>query len=65
MCMGKTFAEITLKLTMPIWFHAFEFELVKEEHKMKQPFLHLPATKPEYIPIKLTTRNNIKVPTTQ
>lgn len=32
-CLGKTFAEITLKFVLPIWYHAFTFELVKEEHK--------------------------------
>lgn len=34
-CLGKTFAEITLKLMLPLWFHAFDFELVNEEHKKK------------------------------
>ena len=61
-CMGKTFAEITLKFVLPLWYHAFTFEFVKEEHKQTQPFLHLAATKAMQIPMKLTTRNKIQLP---
>ena len=32
-CLGKTFAEITLRVTIPLWFHCFKFEHVKEEFK--------------------------------
>ena len=58
-CMGKTFAEITLKFVLPLWYHAFTFEFVKDEHKAKQPFVHLAAPKAEKIPVRLTTRNKI------
>jgi len=61
-CLGKTFAELTLKFTIPLWYHAFDFELVKEEHKKKQPYVHLGATKAGLIPIKLITRNKIPEP---
>ena len=61
-CMGKTFAEITLKFMIPLWYHAFDFELVKEEHKKRQPFVQTAATKAELIPIKLTTRNKVTAP---
>ena len=36
-CLGKTFAEITLKLTLPLYYHHFDFEFVKEEHKKVRP----------------------------
>ena len=61
-CLGKTFAEITLKFMLPLWYHAFDFELVKEEHKKTQPYVHLAAVKAELIPIKLITRNKIPMP---
>ena len=44
-CLGKTFAEITLKFMIPLWYHCFNFELVKEEHKAKQPYILTAATK--------------------
>ena len=58
-CLGKTFAEITLKFMIPLWYHAFDFELVNEEHKTRQPFVITACTKQELIPIKITTRNKI------
>ena len=30
-CLGKTFAETALKLTLPLYFHHFDFEFVDEE----------------------------------
>ena len=32
-CLGKTFAEITMKFTIPLYYHFFEFELVDEAQK--------------------------------
>ena len=63
-CLGKTFAEITLKFMIPLWYHAFEFELVKEEHKKTQPYVRVLATTAENIPVKFITRNKIPVPKT-
>lgn len=60
-CLGKTFAEITVRFTLALYFWCFEFEFVKEEHKKA-------ATRPRYvvgsksqpeIPIFLITRNKI------
>lgn len=31
-CMGKSFAEMALRTTIPLWFHFFDFELVEDEH---------------------------------
>ena len=36
-CLGKTFAEVTLRLTLPLYYHHFDFEFVKEEHKKDRP----------------------------
>ena len=36
-CLGKTFAEITLKLMIPMWLHFFDFEFVNPEHKKVRP----------------------------
>ena len=34
-CLGKTFAEITLKFTIPLYYHFFDFEFVNKEHMDK------------------------------
>ena len=36
-CLGKTFAETTLKLVLPLYYHHFDFEFVNEEHKKERP----------------------------
>lgn len=58
-CLGKTFAEITLKFTIPFWFHFFNFDLVNPEHKKTRPIVVLGSTQNIEIPMKLTTRNKI------
>ena len=63
-CLGKTFAEITLKFMIPLWYHCFDFELVEEKHKVKQPLIEN-STKQPVIPIKLITRNKIPLPPTK
>jgi cytochrome P450 len=30
-CLGKTFAEVTTKFTVPLLFHFFDFEFTKPE----------------------------------
>lgn len=58
-CLGKTFAEVTLKFTLPMYFHYFDYELVKEEHKKERPIVKLGSTKAIEIPIKFTTKNKV------
>ena len=60
-CLGKTFAEIVLKLMIPLWFHYFDFEFAKEEHKKERPVYVFGAIQPVTIPMKLRTRYNVPV----
>ena len=61
-CLGKTFAEITVRFTLALYFWCFDFEFVKEEHKK------LETGRPRYvvgsklqpeIPMYFITRNKI------
>lgn len=58
-CLGKTFAEVTLKFTLPMYFHYFNFELVNEEHKKERPIVWLGSTSAIEIPIKFITKNKV------
>ena len=58
-CLGKTFAEITLRLTLPLWYHCFEFEHAEPEHMKKRPRPQVGATKSLEVPMRLTTRNKV------
>ena len=58
-CLGKTFAEVTLKFTLPLYFHYFDFELVNEEQKKVRPIVNLGTTKAIEIPVKFTTKNKV------
>ena len=64
-CLGKTFAETTLKFMIPLWYHCFDFELVEEKDKASQPLVYPAATKQSKIPIKIITRNKISMPPTE
>ena len=58
-CLGKTFAEVTLRLTIPLWFHCFNFEYENPEHNQKRPVAVIGATKPDPIRLKMITRNKV------
>ena len=58
-CLGKTFAEVTLRFTIPLYYHFFDFELVEPAHKKERPVVWLGATKAINIPIKFITRNKV------
>ena len=59
-CLGKTFAETTLKLTLPLFFYHFDFEYVKEEHKAKRPHYEVGGPHTIDIPVKFKTKNKVK-----
>ena len=61
-CLGKTFAEIMLRFTIPLYYHFFDIELVKPEHKKDRPFVTIGASKPIEIPMMMTTRNRVVLP---
>ena len=59
-CLGKTFAETTLKLTLPLFIHHFDFEFVKEEQKEVRPHYEIGGTNMIEIPINFITKNKVK-----
>ena len=58
-CLGKTFAEVTLKFTIPLYYHFFDFEFIEAEHKKIRPIVQLGATTSKRVPMKLITRNKV------
>ena len=56
-CLGKSFAETVMKLTFPMYFYFFDFELVNEEQKKVRPIAKLGSLEPIKIPIKFRHRN--------
>lgn len=58
-CLGKTFAEVTLRFTIPLWFHFFDFDFTLEEQRRKRPIVVLGCVKAIEIPLKLKTRNKV------
>ena len=58
-CLGKTFAEVTLRFTIPLWFHFFDFDFTVEEHRKERPVVVLGSVKAIEIPLKMTTRNKV------
>ena len=58
-CLGKTFAEITLRLTLPLYYHHFDFEFVKEEQKKERPHYEIGGSSQIDIPINFITKNKV------
>lgn len=58
-CLGKTFAEVALKLTIPLYYHFFDIELVKEEHKKERPWVTLGSLATPVITARFVTRNKV------
>merc|ERR1712070_1191327 len=59
-CLGKTFAETTLKIVLPLYYHHFDFEFVNEEHKTKRPHYEIGGQSMIDIPINFITKNKVK-----
>merc|ERR1712110_1374309 len=59
-CLGKTFAETTMKLVLPLYYHHFDFEFVKEEHKKRRPHYEIGGSTILPIPINFITKNKVK-----
>ena len=59
-CLGKTFAEITLKYTLPMYCHFFSYEWVKEEDAIKRPQYSLVAMTPIEIMMRMKTKNKVQ-----
>ena len=55
-CLGKTFAEILVRFTLPLYYTYFDFEFVNEEHKQERPSYILGAKESPVIPVLMKTR---------
>jgi cytochrome P450 len=57
-CLGKTFAEVTTRFTVPLLYHFFDFEFVNREVQSakKEPY-GVAGDKDISLPMKLTIRN--------
>jgi cytochrome P450 len=55
-CLGKTFAEVTTRFTIPLLYHHFEFELSEETLANKPPVVAGCLADP-VIPFRLVTKN--------
>ena len=60
MCLGKTFAELTLKFTIPMYTYFFDFEYVNEEHKQKRPLYQFASPSMPEIPIYFKIKNRVE-----
>jgi len=58
-CLGKTFAEVTMRLTLPLYYHYFDFELVEEKHKKKRPYISVGGSESPVVPIKFITKRKV------
>lgn len=58
-CLGKTFAEVTLRFTLPLYYHFFEFDFTVDEHRTNRPLVILGSTGNIEIPLKFKTRNKV------
>ncbi len=56
-CLGKTFAEVVIRYTIPILFHHFDFQFVSpEQASFKEPYA-VGGQKELSVPVRLTIRN--------
>ena len=55
-CLGKTFAETTLKLALPLYYYHFNFEFIKEEQKKVRPHYEVGGQSMIEIPMNFITK---------
>ena len=59
-CLGKTFAEVTVRFTVPLIFHYLDFEFVnREEQIASKTDYGVGGLKEYYLPMKITTKNKV------
>ena len=58
-CLGKTFAETTLKLVLPLYFHHFDFEFVNKEDMENRPHYEIGGEQVKQIPMYFITKNKV------
>lgn len=61
-CLGKTFADITVRFTLPLIFHHLDFEFENPEYQQNnKPFYSVAGLEEPKIPMKLIVRNPVKI----
>jgi cytochrome P450 len=56
-CLGKTFAEVMIRFTIPILFHHFDFKLINPDHLTNKPKVNIGVSKTPVLPVLLTIKN--------
>ncbi len=59
-CIGKTFAEVAIRFTVPILFYHFEFEFLDKNQLINKPKINAASTKSPVIPVKLNNRRIVR-----
>jgi len=59
-CLGKTFAEITLKYTLPMYTHYFNFEWKEKEHYTDRPRYQFGSYQTREMPVYMTKKNKVE-----
>jgi cytochrome P450 len=57
-CLGKTFAEITTKFTVPLLYYHFDFDYVDSKHREQKPLYTLGGLKRSHIPLLMKIREH-------
>mgnify|MGYP002633998664 CR=1 FL=1 len=61
-CLGKTFAEITVRFTLPLIFHHLELEFVNSvEQSAHKDKYFIGGTEEYKLPMKVSTKNKVKM----
>ena len=61
-CLGKTFAEVTVRFTVPLIFHFLDFEFVnKEEQIASKTNFSVGGVKELELPMKVTIKNKVNI----
>lgn len=60
-CLGKTFAEVTTRFTVPLLFHFFDFEFTKPEQAFKKEPYSIAGKEEIPMLMKLIIKNKVKL----
>lgn len=60
-CVGKTFAEVMIRYTVPLLYFHFDFTLVNPVHLVNKPKVNIGASKHQCIPVELRNKNLVKL----
>lgn len=60
MCIGKTFAEVVVRFTLPILYYHLDFELSNPEHRVNKPRLSAACLKAPTIMAKVINKRMVE-----